>query len=225
MGSDEIRFIQPKSLRELLGEADTLHSGGNPIPLEMVREYLKQAHALASSPSEALALHNAELMLELAAPSEQLAALFVNLPSTPIDPSGKPVTLPPVTKKSGPSDVKDDKFEQLQDLPEITSDHPLSDNASHWRDLVRTELHAALCTKAPRYRSAVSSLNKSANALIAAIAGYTASAVGFQAAIVAALVASVGHLVFSITRELFCAAIESPPALHSTTGKRSRKRK
>jgi hypothetical protein len=74
----------------------------------------------------------------------------------------------------------------------------------HWKTLIFSEIHVALCTRRKKYASEVKALKNNSRLLIGAIAGYVAATVRATVAVIAALVAAFLHLVVKIGIATFC---------------------
>jgi hypothetical protein len=74
----------------------------------------------------------------------------------------------------------------------------------HWKTLIFSEIHVALCTRRKKYASEVKALKNNSRLLIGAIAGYVAATVHATVAVIAALVAAFLHLVVKIGIATFC---------------------
>ncbi len=76
-------------------------------------------------------------------------------------------------------------------------------------DLIWTEVHAALCKRAARYREQVHAIKNNVHLLIGVIAGYVAGKLGLAVAVVAALVAALLRIVLQMGISVFCQKFES----------------
>jgi hypothetical protein len=76
--------------------------------------------------------------------------------------------------------------------------------ARTWQQLIRKEIHLALCTQSTRYRKYVEAVNNNVHLLIGAIAVSVAGQLGLAVAVVAALVAALLRLSMSMGIAVFC---------------------
>jgi hypothetical protein len=76
--------------------------------------------------------------------------------------------------------------------------------ARTWQELIRKEIHLALCTRSTRYRKCVQAINDNVHLLIGAIAVFVAGQLGLAVAVVAALVAALLKLSMSMGVAVFC---------------------